>query len=71
MPIKNEGKPKKRLYTVTLKRTIEHSAVVDDVAATSATEAIEKAIKIADEHDANQWREGDTIGEDSSAKVQS
>ncbi len=60
-----------KTYTVTLVRTIEHRAVVEDVQATSIQEAIDKAILYADSPytKPSPWREGDVLGEDSKATV--
>jgi hypothetical protein len=68
---KKPTKPVLRKYTVTLVRTIEHRAVVEDVEASTQQEAVEKAIEIADGPSMpSLWREGDVLGEDSKAKLQ-
>lgn len=55
-------------YAVTLKREIEHTAVVE-VEARSTEEAIDMANNIVDEPKSNYWREGDVISHTAKAKV--
>lgn len=65
-------KPTKK-YTVTLSRTIEHTARVEDVEASSVEEAVKKATAIADNpHPHNRaWVEGDVVEESALAREQS
>ncbi len=61
---------KLKRYTVTLVRTIEYRAIVEDVDAANEGEAIDKAILVADNPtEGVRWIEGDTIGESSKAKA--
>lgn len=61
-------KTKMSKYQVTIKREIEHTAVVD-VEARSVEEAVDMANNIVDEPKSNYWREGDVLSHTAKAKV--
>jgi hypothetical protein len=62
-------KSKLTKYEVTIKREIEHVAVVE-VEARSAEEAVDMANNLVDDPKANYWREGDVLSHTAKAKVQ-
>lgn len=66
---RSNRKTKLSKYTVTIKREIEHVAVVE-VEARNAEEAEEKAKQEADEPKSGYWREGDVIDEKVTARLQ-
>ncbi len=61
-------KTKLSKYEVTIKRQIEHVAVIE-VEARSAEEAEDMAKNEADEPRSGHWREGDVISENIKAKL--
>lgn len=58
-------------YKVTLQRAIQYTAVVEDVEASSALEAVAKAGEIADAPKSKLWREGDVVEDFGNAVPQS
>jgi hypothetical protein len=61
-------KSKLTKYEVTIKREIEHTAVVE-VEARSSEEAADMAVNIVDELKPSPWREGDVLSMSTKAKV--
>ncbi len=65
---RSNRKTKLSKYTVTIKREIEHTAVVE-VEARSVEEAEQVAEVAADEPKSGYWREGDVIDEKVTARL--
>lgn len=61
-------KSKLSKYEVTIKREIEHVAVVE-VDARNAEEAVDMANNMVDEPKSTYWREGDVLSQTAKAKV--
>jgi len=61
-------KTKLSKYEVTIKREVEHTAVIE-VEARNADEAKEVAEAAADAANANHWREGDIVSQTAKVKV--
>ncbi len=61
-------KSKLTKYEVTIKREIEHVAVVE-VEARSSEEAADMAVNVVDEQKPSPWREGDVLAMSTKVKV--